>query len=421
MTSAPQVERERDLKLDSLRGFLIVLVVIGHSNFHGFAQATQGHPVSAIMSRLVGVLPQIYYFHIALFFSASCLHLQSGRPRSIGRRFALLVVPYFFWVCWPALSYFAAEYIFNATRPRFLPFVTGPVWGWLKDSLGRGLHGSWEQLKSILWFIPALVSLLALLIPIIAVHELRPRNVLWRYAPFTLLALLWLAIFLNSSVVAQWHIAGRIPWGLDVAVFIAPIAVLHRWLYRSQESSHRLPFWVLILFIFGGDALISTLEPVKTHSPYAYRIDFAQFSVPSSPYGLLGFLLLTTGLLLVSFRLPAIRWLATLGRFSMPIFLLHIIWLNHPWPTHLAQTLSAWAAFSPGSAATTLYLFRIISALLIPVILSVGLTTIWPGFRWLGFAPLPANHSWHQYRRNLSSSLSRLRGKYPSQPKPRAA
>jgi fucose 4-O-acetylase-like acetyltransferase len=81
----------RNLKIDTLKGFLIILVVIGHIPFSYFSLQTIT-PITIFSSWL-------YFFHMPLFLAISTLFIKAN-IKWLGKRFLLILSPYLFWFFW---------------------------------------------------------------------------------------------------------------------------------------------------------------------------------------------------------------------------------------------------------------------------------------------------------------------------------
>src|SRR5688572_18038002 len=129
MPTPDQTRPSRDPGLDAVRGFLILCVVAGHlplGNFLGMQPGWWGW-----------LNETLYLFHVPLFFALACLLGPARDWPHLVRGILLILVPYVLWFAWQQ-------------RPVLLqhPLV------WLRW-LGRG---NFDALQSILWFLPALVS-----------------------------------------------------------------------------------------------------------------------------------------------------------------------------------------------------------------------------------------------------------------------
>ena len=78
----------RDSKIDSLKGFLIILVVVGHIPFGSF----NIEKVDAIKY----FTHWFYFFHMSLFLAVSVLFIKSEYSWLI-KRASLILLPYLFW------------------------------------------------------------------------------------------------------------------------------------------------------------------------------------------------------------------------------------------------------------------------------------------------------------------------------------
>ena len=274
--------RERHQGLDALRGALMIAVIIGH------------YPTSAHGLNPFGPLPDwLYFFHIPLFLALSCLFARPWSVAQTGQRARQLLVPFVFWL---AVAH---------------PGLLSRPWLLARDAA----MGNWASVQSVLWFLPALFT----------------ANLLmgcWRRcAPLARLPLgaLVLGTCVCAGRVALWH--DTIPFGLDVALFLFPFIWIIDQTWRRRERLLRAAGpWLAPAALAGlvlGGALVRVCERIKTHSAFARRVDFAQFSVPETLPGYLGMTLMGVALVLLASRVPAPRWLAAVGRCSMPIFLLH--------------------------------------------------------------------------------------------------
>jgi fucose 4-O-acetylase-like acetyltransferase len=307
--------------LDALRGLLMVAVIIGHC------------PTSARGANPFGPLPEwIYFFHIPLFLALSCLFVKPFTLRRQGRRALQILVPYGLWC--------ALEH------PRQL--LEHPL-----ALLGNAAMGNWSHLGSILWFLPALFTTNLLLALWRREQLAGPRR---RVLANAAAGLLGAGAFVLAPRLAPWH--GRIPFGVDVALFLLPFlwGMDLVWRHRTALAERCGPWLVpaaMAALPLGGLAL-RTFESVKVHGGFARRVDFAQFSVPETLPGYVGLFLMGSALLILATRAPRLPWLASIGRYSMPIYLLH-------YPLLFAATRTiGWAGegrgwlFLYGAGATTL-------------------------------------------------------------------
>jgi fucose 4-O-acetylase-like acetyltransferase len=398
---AARTSSERDLSLDVLKGFLILLVLIGHAPLNIAVPHVAGSFIGSLLARLLNLLPPIYYFHMALFFSVTAVHTGALPLGKLLRRLLAIILPLVFWICWPVLSYFLESYIFNAQRPPFLAFVTGPVWNWLKGQLGRIPYGDWSHV-GLLWFLTALASFVVLMTASGHLWRYTGRSRFGRPALLGLLCFGWCTLIVFAPALAQAHVTGSIPWGMDIAAYLLPLGLLHRWLYQHREQATSVSAWVLVAALVIGELLLTNFEPIKTHSPYAYRVDFAQFSVPVTLLGILGFFLLTSSLFLLVLRAPVVRAFAWLGFFSLPIYVMHMTYVGRDPVATWGLAACIPATLEPGSRETIHYLGRLALAIGAPIAISLAVGTLWPGARRLGFVTPFVVVSW---RHKLSPLL----------------
>lgn len=273
----------RDLNLDSLKGLLILLVVVGHIPFGNFFIQRPD-----VYSKLVA---WIYFFHMPLFFSLSVLFIKNNYKWLTKRAFIILA-PYLFWF------FFANKFL----------LVSNPL-----EFSERVLMGNWENLKSIIWFLPALFSLN------LVFFIFNKYNITLKYTIF-FLSILTL-IFSNN--IANIH--SFIPFGLDVAFYIFTLAFIVKLIYSKKEKFIEIKKSTLCISILVSSTLLFKFESIKTHSEWHAIIDLAQFSVAGSFLGYISFLTLNISLFVLFLKLPSIKYLYILGKYSLPIFLLHLI------------------------------------------------------------------------------------------------
>ena len=268
----------------------MVAVIIGH------------FPTSARGANPFGPLPEwIYFVHIPLFLALSCLFVKPFTLLAQSRRGLQILVPYGLWL--------ALE------QPRRL--LEHPA-GLLRDAA----MGNWAHVPSILWFLPALFTTNLLLALGRRALAGGPRR---RWAVHGAALLLGGGAFVLAPRLAQVH--DQIPFGADVALFLLPFlwGLGQVWRHRAALSKRCGPWLApgaLAALLLGGVA-VRVCEAVKTHGGYARRVDFAQFSVPETLPGYLGMALMGAALVVLASRAPRLPWLAVIGRYSLPIYLLH--------------------------------------------------------------------------------------------------
>jgi fucose 4-O-acetylase-like acetyltransferase len=335
----------RQTSVDALRGLLVVAVIVGH-----FPRSAHGvHPF--------GTAPDwIYFIHVPLFMALSCLFVKPLGLGFLARRALQILVPYAAWV---------------------LLFRPGDLFRAPLALLGNLAMGNWAHLQSVLWFLPALFSLNLLMA--LWVRAGSSRGLAWaRWA----LGLAGAGAFLLAPVLARRH--ERIPFGADVALFLLPFTLLVGLAWKHRARLGRPWLAGALLALPAGALAIRGWEPLKTHSPFLRRVDLAQFSVPETVPGYLGMCLMGVALLALFVNLKAPAWLAAVGRFSMPIYLLH-------------YPILAWTADAVRWTGNSRWLLSLHAALILslavilPMVLATLALRVSPRFRWLGMAgPRPS-------------------------------
>jgi len=354
MTPAPATPRHAGL--DALRGLLMAAVVIGH------------FPTSRLGVNPFGALPEwLYFFHIPLFLALSCLFVKPATLARTWARARQLLVPYGFW--------------FILAQPR--QALDHPL-----ALLGDAAMGNWSHVHSSLWFLPALFTANLL----VALGRTRAGRRNWAGPG---LGVLGIAAFLGAP-----HLANRHPWipfGADVALFLLPFVwgIGQVWRHRAAICA-RAGAWLLpaaLAALALGGLLARLCERVKTHSEFARRVDFAQFSVPETMPGYLGMFLMAAALVLLAHRLEHApgaavrRCLEAAGQASLPIYLLH-----YPLLFVLTRTIGV-----AGEARGWLLLYGLavtVLVLALPMLLAWGLGRLSPRFALVGLlAARPAQRA----------------------------
>lgn len=120
---------KRDLKLDRLKGFLMILVIYGHISFRVFSIQK--------MDLFSNVGTWTHFYHMPLFLALSVLFIKSDW-RWLVKIAALILFPYCFW-----FFYDQRLLILDNTNAFF----------------SKLFLGNWNSTKSIIWFLPTLFSL----------------------------------------------------------------------------------------------------------------------------------------------------------------------------------------------------------------------------------------------------------------------
>jgi fucose 4-O-acetylase-like acetyltransferase len=340
----------RDNGVESLRGLLILCVVLGHLPLSLILAGRETGTAAAIWAWS----PPVYAFHIPAFLALSCLFVPAWDWRWMGKRALLLLVPYLLWLA----------------RPSFFFDPVGDLRR-LYEAQKALPYGNWAWDHSILWFLPALLACNAV------VAGLARLSKPWAWA----LALLGAALIRwQMETVVAWHVAGKVPYSLDVAVYFAPLFLAARELYDRRNWTLGRPWWFWAAVFAAGVALIQLFEPVKTHTVFHWRVDLAQFSVPVTVAGILGCAAAVLGLLAAFAGRQGLAWMAWLGKRSLPIYLMHYYFLTVGW-----EALKARPAWIESEAALALApILMIAVAVLAPCAISWAARRLSPYARYAG-------------------------------------
>jgi peptidoglycan/LPS O-acetylase OafA/YrhL len=125
----------------------------------------------------------------------------------------------------------------------------------------------------------------------------------------------------------SWHLAGLIPFGIDIVIYLLPFIFILNFIYKKRDLFLKLNVLVYGCTALLAGVLIYAFEPIKTTTEYLYRIDFAQLSVPENLFGYFTMSLLSGSLLMVFLKIKN-DWLSWVGKYTFPIFLMHIFILS---------------------------------------------------------------------------------------------
>jgi len=274
----------RDTRLDSLKGMLILLVIIGHIPYSYF-NLERNYIITFLSEWL-------YFFHMPLFLVLSIFFIKNNYLWII-KRILLILLPYLFW--------------FNFLHSNML--LHNPI-----KFIEIVFIGNWDSLKSILWFLPALLSLNILFFIFLKYKHLKK-----------ILFVLSIGSFLFANEVAKYHT--YIPFSIDVALYLFILAYFIKYIYNNQEKIMNIEIYIIIMITLVSSLLLFYFEPIKTHTPWHHIIDLAQFSVATTFIGYISFLSLNISIfiLFLKFNVNKIKVLSVIGVYSFPIFLLHTI------------------------------------------------------------------------------------------------
>lgn len=324
---------KRDLNLDSLKGFLIILVVFGHFPFEFFSIEKP--------SILINFIAFVYFFHMPLFLSISTLFIKSDYNWLI-KRASLILTPYLFWFLyyhWPIL-------------------ITAP-----NDFFTKLFMGNWASLKSVFWYLPALFSLNVLF------FLFYKQN---KFFKIIFIAISFL-VYVSSNKIMLLH--DVIPFGIDVALYIFMLTLFIKFVYLNRNWLQKINITLTILIIIISSLILFYLEPIKMHTQWHSRIDLAQFSVPITIIGYITFIILNVFFFLLFFKIKSNQILSFVGIYSFPIFILHLI---------ILYKLPLSFKFDNIILNTLFMLVTFILSIILPIVFSKFLMRISDKFKYIG-------------------------------------
>jgi fucose 4-O-acetylase-like acetyltransferase len=310
----------RNVFIDSLKGLLIIFVVIGHS------------PSVGVITKII--ISLIYCFHMPAFFVLSSLNIKSRLIDELKGTKQILIV-YLFWLIFSVLK---NDLSFTSVL----------------------FFSNWHHLKNILWFLPALITFK------IFYSLLLNNNVKW--IAFILGSL---TIVFSDNILAYVE---YIPWGIHVVLYMTPCILILRELYPKIDFISKYPpekativlsflFIVfLILFIFVES---STVNSFRNHF-----LDFAQFIVPSV-YGYFFLILMMFTIIALSKISIEKNLLSYIGKNTMPIYLFHFFFI-----TQLSKFLNINNYFN--------WLLLVIFSVTLCLLISFFLKKVSMNFKYLG-------------------------------------
>lgn len=349
----------KDERVQSLKGFLILCVVLGHLSTDSFFSDSQ-RALRMTWEYSVKLIP-VYYFHVPLFFAVSILFVKAFDLKLLQKRAVQILVPYA---------------LFLITRQ----IIVEP------DVFLRKLcMGNFYYIQRVLWFLPALFSCNILF----SVYRYFQAQKHFNFKGYTFSVagiagfLLWGIFMMFLPQITAYHVNGSIPFGIDIAVYLFPYFLFILFLYEKKDMFKNVSPFLWLTGVIAFILLITWFEPVKTNTAYHHRIDFAQLSVPGTLQGYAMMLGLSGSIFMFFLSLKPWKPMAYLGNYTLPVFLLHMYiigWmLSVPW---MASDL-----FTHGNGGINyLYgIFVLCCAIGVPVLVSKALMRISRHFKLAGF------------------------------------
>lgn len=324
---------KRDLKLDSLKGTLVITVILGHISFASF------NLVEPAIYKVIRSF--IYFFHMPLFLAVSTLFIKESKQWFFDRA-KIILIPYFFWFLFQNR---------NLLIDDVLQFIINLF------------IGNWSSTKSIIWFLPSLF-LLNLIVYYFKRSKSFYKNSLFVFS---------LVAFLLSTKIIEIH--EFIPFGIDVALYMFVLTYFIGILYKKKYLFDKINSITIIIAIIFSSIMLFYFEPIKTFTKFHAIIDFAQFSVATTFIGYISFIVLNMSIFILFFKIPHISFLSLIGKYSFPIFLIHLMVLSK---------IPMQIEFENPFVNIFFLVIVVVLSIVFPVILSKSLMRISANFKYIG-------------------------------------
>lgn len=260
----------REQWIDAWKGFLILLVVIGH--VVGAGRHISGGVSQIVLERMYEI---IYSFHMpAFFFIAGYLWHPSGAFAPFAKKKALrLIVPYFVFgfasIVLYSLFGSAAYQVATASSTNSTFYAERGVSSWKVSIIvllwgGRFLGTQGFVFNSVLWFLPCMFTTeLSYFLITKAINRLsRWRSICWG-ALFVVMTCLFVVIKCSGVV--------HLPWGLSrLPEFYGPLLLgsfVARWRRRGGHFRPALGF-VCVIVLVGVVSLVYFMIPASSQTVY---------------------------------------------------------------------------------------------------------------------------------------------------------
>ena len=286
--------------LDTARGLGIVLVVIGHA-LGGLIDSPLGQGQDGFRRAFFA----IYTFHMPLFFLLSGLlitrRLEKGAGTFVRGLLPTVVWPYFLWLALQFTVIFALGSLVNSPAHSYWPVILSLPWNTVSQ----------------FWFLYALFwmhMLAVLLLPRVG------REGLVLFA----LALKALVLILPMPVPVKLVCSHAFFYAIGVWLTPAGIDAI---LLRHRAAIRALLVPLLAIGIIAATLAAAPdygrdLPLLTASSPQISNLAWRFPAMTAAIFGVAGLL----GIASLP-RLAAMHWLAVLGRMTMPIFVLHVMFI----------------------------------------------------------------------------------------------
>lgn len=286
--------------LDTARGLGIVLVVLGHA-LGGLIDSPMGAGLDAFRKAFFAV----YSFHMPLFFLLSGLlvtkRLEKGAKPFVSGLLPSVVWPYFLWSVVQYSLIFALGSLVNSPAHTYWATILALPWSTVSQ----------------FWFLYALFWMHMLAIA--ALPRIGPQG-------FVLLALAFKALLLVVALPVAVKLVGNNLFFYAVGVWLAP-AGIEAVLLRHGPAIKALLIPVLaVAIVWATVAAVPRYAPdvsfMTASSPVIANVAWRFPAMAAALFGVAAML----GLASLP-RLANLPWLSYLGRMTMPIFVLHVMFI----------------------------------------------------------------------------------------------
>ena len=334
---------KRDPKIDSLKGFLIISVIIGHWN----------HSIFETINF------DVYYYHVPMFLGISLFFIPDFSQSFLLKRMSILLIPYILWSISPGF-----QTIFLHPKSLFTDRVI---------NLGNILMGNFHYLKSIIWFIPCLFT----------ANILYSGIKIFKNLLTPVFTTLFIIFFIYYDRIAIIHVQGFIPFGIDIFIYLFPYFLSLIYIYQLKSFLVVKQYWIFLLPIILSAYLIFKFEPIKLHADFHHQIDLAQFSMPTTIIGYFSMTLLSISILLFFCNAPALKFLSTIGYYSMPIYFFHLTIMKY-----IKMLYDTYLLHQNLISSFFIYLACILVILLLSILVNNILFKISKQFKYFGIVPI---------------------------------
>lgn len=284
-----------DLSLDALKGLLILLIILGH--------------MPLLWAQAPTLFYGLYSFHVTAFLLLTFTRPSLPNLSKLKQQAVRYIVPFLLFTCFYSLASFLLD-------------PSGSIFQRVSETILALAIASTPTLDAatnlkMLWYLPTLF-ILVVLKDFFAYLLLKAKLVA--------VSLLLVSVFVHVSLgeFGAWRF--YVPWGLLQALYVLPLGlIVHA--YHSQFEEGRVPFKHGVTLCI----ITLTMLVIATYSEQQFDIgNLDVYSIANTwKFMLQDTILLGSFLVLywASPLFPAKPILAALGKLSLPIYLIHPIFI----------------------------------------------------------------------------------------------